>query len=419
MRKQAFVLLLTGMAALLPVAGFAQSIGFQSLSLDTVSNSQARLSGPWEMYWNELLQPGDFNESAPHEMVELPTLWQAHLDTGAVGFATYRLLFSAQTPPEKKELAIVMPDTYSSYRIWIDGKEYPGNGTVGTDAEGTAPYWQPKVIAFKPTSDTVEVVLQIANFHHSKGGISKAIYAGLADQAVASFEKGKAGHLILFIVLVMIAAIVGSIYFVVQEKSLAMIFYICLCLSWALRVAFSNLYIGVEWFPQLAWIWVVRLEYISLYLTMIFGMLFIAYIFPEDVSNAFKIMYILFGTLFTGFTLFTQPMVFTKFVQLYLAFSALLLMAILVTIVKAQINERAGATLFLLNMVFGVGMFGYVILAYQKVLELNEMIFSIGFGILFLTTGIAMGVRLMRSAKAHDSDVLTFDQMFGKDSGKN
>lgn len=414
MRRQAFKLLFAGMASLLLVPGFAQSIGFQSLSLDTVSHSRAALSGPWEMYWGGLLQPGDFSRNTSHEMVDMPALWQANLDTGAVGFATYRLSFSVQTPFDKRELALVMPDTYSTYRIWIDGKEYPGNGTIGTDAKSTSPYWEPKVIAFKPTSDTVEVVLQIANFHHSKGGMSKTIYAGLADQTVAFFEKGKTGNLILFIVLLMIAAIVGSIYFVVQEKSLAMIFYICLCLSWALRVAFSNLYIGVEWFPQLAWIWVVRLEYISLYLTMIFGMLFIAYIFPEDVSNAFKIMYILFGTLFTGFTLFTQPMVFTKFVQLYLAFSALLLMAILVTIVKAQINGRAGATLFLLNMVFGVGMFGYVILDYQKVLELNEMVFSIGFGILFLTTGIAMGVRLMRSAKAHDSDMLTFEQMFGK-----
>jgi hypothetical protein len=152
---------------------------------------------------------------------------------------------------------------------------------------------------------------------------------------------------------------------------------------------------------------------------MVFGMLFVAYLFPLDVNRAFKIMYILFGSLFTVVTLVTSPLLFTRFVQIYLSFSALLLIAILAIIIKAMVNSRAGATLFLLNIVYGVGMFGYVILAYQRVFELDELSFSVGFLILFISTGIAMGVRLMKSARASDSDMLTYDQLYGRpDSSK-
>ena len=38
------------------------------------------------------------------------------------------------------------------------------------------------------TSDTIEIVLQIANFHHSKGGISNSISIGEASSMLRQRE---------------------------------------------------------------------------------------------------------------------------------------------------------------------------------------------------------------------------------------
>lgn len=381
------------------------------IPIGEMAGHSVSLSGPWAFYWNALYTPGEIPETARREVITLPKLWEHPGKTVNTGFATYRTVIRVKEVGTER-LGLYMPDVYSSYRIWINGTEFKGNGVVGATAEATQPEWLPRLHVFDASDEIVEIVLQIANFHHSKGGISQPIYVGFANEMKSRIDRDDISNKLLFATLILISLIVGGIYFVVQEKNKAMIFYICLCLSWAVRVIFSNGYIGVEWFPAIPWQWVVRLEYLSLYMSTVFGMLFIAYLFRDEVNKAFRFTYVLFGGLFTLFTIATPPLIFTQFVQLYLAFSALLLIAIFFIVVSALINLRAGATFFMFNIIFGVLMFGYVILAYQRVIELDEMIFSMGFGVLFISTGLAMAVRLTKSARGRESNVLTYDQLY-------
>lgn len=185
--------------------------------------------------------------------------------------------------------------------------------------------------------------------------------------------------------------------------------YSLLCLSWIIRAAFSNHYQIVQWFQDINWYLVVRTEYISLYLSTLFGSLLVGSLFPREVSKVFRAIYIVASIGFTLFTLLVSPLLFTAYVQLYLGLSSALLLSILVIVTRAYSVSREGATLVLIAAFFGVAMFGYVIMAYQGVFPMSELFFNTGFLLQFILTLIAIDKRVRKNDTGHDYDMMTFE----------
>jgi len=51
-------------------------------------------------------------------------------------------------------------------------------GEVGPDKDSVTPRLATKLVFFQPEGDTVEIVMQVANFHYNRGGITKFIELG-------------------------------------------------------------------------------------------------------------------------------------------------------------------------------------------------------------------------------------------------
>jgi hypothetical protein len=115
-------------------------------------------------------------------------------------------------------------------------------------------------------------------------------------------------------------------------------------------------------------------------------------------------------SVFTLFTLLTPPLQFTRYVQLYLAFSGLLLISILVIVFRAYLESRQGMGILIYCLFLAAVLFGYVILAYEGLFALNPFIFNGGFLILFFSGGIATLNRLMKveSGEGDLTDRLNF-----------
>jgi hypothetical protein len=373
-----------------------------SLSAETGAISEKRLVPPtkgyeinlvtdWKFFPFKLLKPGDPFESGLD--VCLPHLWQ--WQPQSVGFATYRNVVSLPATLQGKPLALYMPDVYSAYQIWIDGEHYAGNGLVGSDEETTQPMWLPKVFSFVPKQRSIEIVIQISNFHHSKGGIGKMIVLGEHNKMASKAKHAvKLGEL-LFFGLLLIAFI--NLRYYIKKRHLAFLYFFLFCMAWAIRTIFSNVYIGVLAFETMDWKWVVRLEYLSLYLSTIFGFLVITRLFPADFSPFFKWVFSAIATIFCLVTMTTLPLTFTAYVQIYLAFSTTVLIVILFVLVKAFINDRVGATPIIISVLLGVVLFAYVILSYQYILTLNEFIYHIGFLALFLLMSASIRSHVMHT----------------------
>ena len=99
-------------------------------------------------------------------------LWNKTLLNGKVlpakGYATYAL--TILLPQNRKQLALKLPDVYTSYKLFINGKVFAQNGEPGTSAETTTSHWENTALQLPDNCDTLKLILQVANFVHSKGG---------------------------------------------------------------------------------------------------------------------------------------------------------------------------------------------------------------------------------------------------------
>jgi len=160
---------------------------------DFDKDGYVNLEGDWEFYWNQLISPKDFNNNPNKyqpEYLPFPNLWSNLEIDGqplpSIGYATYRLTF--RTDSIIPILAIEIPDVYSAYRLWLNGEIIAENGEVGTDRISSHPHWLPLTQTIHLPSRNNEIVLQISNFHHSKGGVSKMLTLGSGEQLTRKRE---------------------------------------------------------------------------------------------------------------------------------------------------------------------------------------------------------------------------------------
>ncbi|MEJ0031930.1 MAG: hypothetical protein WDO15_16815 [Bacteroidota bacterium] len=166
----ALLLIVNCFAQQSPKPGVVDASGFD------FSKGRLNLGGSWIWYDNKLLTPSELGD-AEGLPVEFPSTWNdKRASESGQGFATYRL--TVVVPHGSQQLAIDMPQIYSSYVLFINGEELARNGTPGKTFETTVPQWRPQIVPLPSKSDTLKIVLQIANFNHHKGGVKEAITLG-------------------------------------------------------------------------------------------------------------------------------------------------------------------------------------------------------------------------------------------------
>ncbi|HOX83913.1 MAG TPA: 7TM diverse intracellular signaling domain-containing protein [Chryseolinea sp.] len=372
-----------------------------------LSEQPRALNGYWEFYPNELIGSAEMNSKPSKSFIEVPFWWTEEEGKPNIQFATYRLKV-IHSKTKTSSLAITMPDVYCAYDLWVNGHKLGYNGIVGKTKDDSKPQWKPETYIFTAEPDSLEIILHVSNFYHHRTGIHDPILLGQADQLVQHKNRIETTNLFLLLGLGILAIIAFTLY--LRSKNIALILYVLLCLSWMLRSAFSNHYQIVQWFPDINWYFSARTEYISIYLTTLFGSLLVGSLFPRDVNNVFRLFFIITCGCFTLFTLFATPLIFTTYVQLYLGLSTILLLSILVIIIKAYTESREGAGFIMISALMGVSIFGYVILSYEGIFKLNEIVFNIGFLIQFVITLIAVIRRIHKMKTTEDYDMMTFDQ---------
>src|SRR5688572_10521923 len=137
------------------------------------------LSGNWSVIENKLVAPRDLRAETFFTVV-FPSLWNdGRPDGKGNGVATYVL--DVILSDSLKELSLEIAPPYTSYSVWVNGQLIASVGKVGVRKEETTPKWVYKNLPFQNDADTLQIVLQLANFHHHKGGAVIPIYLGTSD----------------------------------------------------------------------------------------------------------------------------------------------------------------------------------------------------------------------------------------------
>ncbi len=305
------------------VISFSQAVpkaegGFLDLRSVDLNNTRVALRGDWYYFGNQLVSPIDIDASGK-TFGYFPKIWNenANAESGS-GFATYANTMCL--PKGTSSLALEIPQLYSSYSLYSNDNLVAVNGRVGATKDSTSPQWMPQTVSFENTSDTVKLVLQIANFHHHNGGAKDPLYLGSSAILQQKRSMAVTANLVESIALTVIAVTFLGIYFFWSRKKVIMYFAL-LCLTWAVRVGFSNLYVFISYWPDFDWATMVRIEYMTLFFTMIWGILFIGRVFPKERNTIVTYLLVVSNCVFLGYTIFATPVAFTHWLTVYLVFS--------------------------------------------------------------------------------------------------
>jgi hypothetical protein len=299
---------------------------------------------------------------------------------------------------------------YSSYNLWVNGELLTTSGKVTEETETARPQWIYKTVSFS-TSDTVRVVLQLANFHHYKGGAKDPIYLGTEEKISSHFNwaigSNMAEALILFL---------EGIFFLLvyrQKRKTVILYFALLCVTWSLRSVFSNLYPVVIAFPDFNWQLLVKIEYLTLYLMAVWAALFFHALFTDISNEIFTFLPVTLNLFFVAFTIVTPAIFFSRWVSLYLGVEFLVILYGAIMIVRSLIVDREGSGFLLASLSVGILIFGYDIAAYQTSFTYNTVILNVGHLLIFLLTTLALLMHLgIIGKKTKRSDRLSYADLF-------
>lgn len=389
--------------------------GIINLTAWDYENDFVALEGYWKFYSKTLIRSvaeiDTFSTRGTDYL--FPALWNdVRADGSGKGFGTYSLKIIL--PKGVDSLSLEIPQLYNAYKLSVDDKVIASVGTVGTTDQETKPHWVHRTATFATEGkDTVHLLLQISNFHHAKGGIKGHIYLGTPEKVKRHFIWEKTTNVLEAIVLCVLG--VGFLVFYVRNKQLVNLMFALLCITWAVRAVFSNLYLIAGWFPEISWGLMVRIEYLTLYFAMIWAALFLYQLFRNIGSNLVLTYILVFlNLLFALFTIVASTAVFTKSVSLYLLVAAVTIVYAAVMVIRALFTDAAGAWFLMASILTGGIMFGYDIITYQTTSTYNFIFLNIGYIVMFILVAIGLLFHLNILKQKDNSNMLRYEDMFGK-----
>lgn len=368
------------------------------------------LNGDWEFYWEELHTPSFFHNQTPEYIAyyPVPSIWNNQKykgeEIGSDGYATFRLRL--KLPSKKMKLAFKINTLGTAYQLYIDGELLTkGKSQVGTSKDESYPSYYPLIVDFQNKSQNVELVLQVSNFHHRKGGFWEAIQLGLEeDVRQEQIQHQLISFLLLGAILIMGVYHLGL--FSIRKKTITALYFSLLCLVTTIRILITdgypiNLLLDVNWFT------IIHLEYFSTNLGPLSLIWFLSVLFPEDIDPKIpKISSIVFGSIVFSIAIL-PPQYFTYTVPISQFLILLTGFYVFFILIKAVINKRDGAILFLIGFLILFLVVVNDILFANNILNTGNQ-FALGFLSFIISQSIALSYRY---AKAFRHSEILFEKL--------
>jgi signal transduction histidine kinase/DNA-binding response OmpR family regulator len=392
------VLLLTALFLSISVQTSAQTSGRLNLERHNFEQEPViYLDGEWKFYWEQLIPPESIDLVLPDTLLLFDTNW-AHIEQyGAQGYATYEALLLM--PDEHPSLALDIPDFYSSYRLYINGELFAENGKVSTQKRSYEPQWLPQTLTLgRFSSDTLHLVLHVANFDHSKGGAYLPIELGDARTLYTQRYIDYGYSFILTGALLMGGMFFLGLYFFGRHETTVMYFSL-FCIVYSYRIIGFGSYALHFLIPDAPWIVTLRLEYITLFLSgYIFGMYTLT-LYPRETSKPLVYVLSAISLLFLAEALVLPPSIFTQLVVPYFIIIICYITYALYIYILAVINRRPGSLFSLISSFMVFFVFLYEIFVYLGFLKTFLLLNFVGYLFFFFFQSLVHSYRFARNMK--------------------
>lgn len=308
------------------------------------------LNGEWGFFWNRLLTPDSLSQASP-DYVPYPVLWNDLQLKGQKippqGYATYTL--TILLPPKRPRMGMEVPDAYCAYKLYVNGIVQIQNGVPATTKEHARPFWVTRTIALPPgESDTLVLVLQIANFWHARGGPYKQMLIGDKDELFLKKNRDAAYDFTLAGCMFM-----GGLFFlglfVFGRHDKTILYFALFCITFSYRMVGTNHYALHSLFSDLNWYVTIRFEYLTLSISMALFCAYTRKLFPEDIKPVVTDALIWVCLAYSVVVLFSPSLVFTRFLIIFLGMMFFCIAYSMYVFLQAARHRRSGSVFALLS----------------------------------------------------------------------
>lgn len=251
------------------------------------SENYIRLTGDWEFYYNELLSPEELNQKDIREYGHIPGFWKHYGDEySKFGAATYKVNFVLGQEQMKESLTMRIANVHNTYKIWFNGKVVSEVGTVGLSKEESTPRWLPVFVDLKNLQPENEIIIQVCNYRHRNGGIQDPVEIGRSSEFHSEYNHQFFSEIFLAgAAFVLGCFFIGMFFFWKQDR--AALFFGFFSIFFSARVILVGTRSIAYTFPDLSWEFLIRLEYISMFLMHYFMFQFVYHAFRKQTSKLY------------------------------------------------------------------------------------------------------------------------------------
>ncbi len=311
----------------------------------------AELSGLWQFYPGELLSPEQLaaaDAPPPAGTLQVPGTWNEEFEGGAgmssFGHGTYRL--TVALPPHDVPLGIRFRSFGTAFTLWADGVFVGSAGEVGVDRASSGPEWRPFVASLPPLREEVDLVMQVSNYHHRRGGAIGKLQLGpvatleRARQRAVAFEMFLAGA-------ILIIGLYHLCLFAFRPSNRAPLYFGLTCLLLSCYTLLSGERYFGELFPWIGWHGRVRLTNLTSFLAVPAFLAFIATLYPRELGGV--LLRALQGTVLAlaAVVLVTPSHIYSFVIPAYHVLTLLACVLLVVTLVRAAVARQDGAVTIL------------------------------------------------------------------------
>lgn len=324
--------------------------GVLDLELTDINEIQSiKLQGEWVFYWNQLLNPEDFNDvnKVLNPLFEkVPKSWTNYtLDDEKLpnmGFATYRLTINKSADSVETIYGLKISSVFSNYKLWVNGNLLTEVGKVGNTNTTSLAQFKYQDIPFildpeKGDTKKIEIIMQVSNYSHQRAGLQKPIFFGTYENLRSDSRWMDILNLIIIGIILVIGLNHLNMY-VFRKKDISNLYFSIVCLVMILRNITTGDRIITYFIPNISWELLVKLDNFSGFGTIPLFALFIYSLFKVDFPKIIKNIIIIIGV-FVTLLVFATPanfygqfrIIFELYILvfgLYLTFGVLLKSAI-------------------------------------------------------------------------------------------
>ena len=256
---------------------------------------------------------------------------------------------------QKEPLALRTVEIANAYVIYLNGHRLGSLGIPGNSLETTVPRQFPQIFDFAHKKNQMEIIIQVSNFHHRRGGIWEVIQLG-REKDIRKAQQRRLRFDLFLIGSIFLMALYHLGLFMVRKKDRSPLYFSIFCFLMALRALTTGGRYLILSFPNISWELMIKFEYLSIYLAVpVFG-IFMQSLFPKFSERSLRVLEIL-AVAFAGIVIFTPARFFSHTLNLY-------------------------EIIILITFLYGL----YVIFASLKQKRIEAFVFLLGFATFFLAT---------------------------------